>query len=83
VPGSLVGGSCIEVGLGSLAIVPRQRLLYHRIWLVPSSKSPTMVAVPTSFFGGLGRRLVVLFLIAFGMELLGVPMVGLFDCVGE
>jgi hypothetical protein len=42
-----------------------------------------MVVVPTSFSGGLGRRLVVLFLIAFGIELLGVPMVGLFDCVGE
>jgi hypothetical protein len=35
------------------------------------------------FFDGLGRRLVMLFLIAFGMELLGVSMVELFGCVGD
>jgi hypothetical protein len=35
------------------------------------------------FFSSLGKRLVVLFLIAFGMELLGVPMVGLFGCIGD
>jgi hypothetical protein len=56
VPGSLGGGgSCIEVGLGSLAIVPRRRLLYHRLWLVPSSKSPVIAVVLTSFSAVLAR----------------------------
>jgi hypothetical protein len=41
-----------------------------------------MAAVLMSLFDNLGRRLVVLFLIAFGMELLGVSMVKLFGYVG-
>jgi hypothetical protein len=35
------------------------------------------------FFDGLDRRLVVLFLIAFGLGLLGVPMVGMFGSVAN
>jgi hypothetical protein len=34
------------------------------------------------FSGGLGRRLVVLFLLAFGMEFFYAPMVGWFGCAG-